>query len=106
VDLALGHLAALRTLAAEPPQCLAVNLGTGRGHSVLELVRAFEQASGRTIPYEIVPRRPGDVAACWADPSLAAKRLGWRAARGLEEMCRDAWRWQQANPHGYSKTGG
>ncbi|MDK2797892.1 MAG: UDP-glucose 4-epimerase [Tepidiphilus sp.] len=106
VDLALGHLAALRTLAAEPPQCLAVNLGTGRGHSVLELVRAFEQASGRTIPYEIVPRRPGDVAACWADPSLAAERLGWRATRGLEEMCRDAWRWQQANPHGYSKTGG
>jgi UDP-glucose 4-epimerase len=72
-----------------------VNLGTGRGHSVLEVVAAFERASGRPIPYRIGPRRPGDVAASYTDPSLALRLLGWRAERGLDDMCRDAWRWQQ-----------
>jgi hypothetical protein len=79
-----------------------VNLGTGRGYSVLEMVEAFRQASGREIPYRIVARRPGDVAACYADPALAARLLGWRAERGLEQMCRDVWRWQSMNPDGYS----
>ncbi|MCX7896785.1 MAG: UDP-glucose 4-epimerase, partial [Rhodocyclaceae bacterium] len=80
---------------------LTVNLGTGRGYSVLEMVRAFEKASGRPIPYRIAPRRPGDVACCYADPSYAATRLGWRAQRGLPEMCADLWRWQSQNPDGY-----
>ncbi|GAB6050666.1 UDP-glucose 4-epimerase GalE [Hydrogenophilus islandicus] len=103
MDLAEGHLAALRALLAPdaPPRCEAFNLGTGRGVSVLEMVRAFEAASGRRIPYEIAPRRPGDVAACWADPSKAHTELGWRASRTLAEMCRDAWRWQAQNPNGY-----
>ena len=101
VDLARGHLAALEKLAAASG-VLTANLGTGRGYSVLEVVEAFRQASGRDIPYRIVARRPGDVAACYADPGLAARLLGWRAERGLEEMCRDAWRWQSMNPDGYS----
>ncbi len=100
VDLAAGHVAALRFLEAGKPSVTA-NLGTGRGYSVLEMVRAFESASGVPIPREIVARRPGDVAACYADPSLAARELGWRATRGLEEMCRDAWRWQSRNPEGF-----
>jgi UDP-glucose 4-epimerase len=100
VDLALGHVAALRALGARPG-LLTVNLGTGRGYSVLEMVRAFEAESGRKVPYQIVGRRPGDVAACYADPALAEKRLSWRAMRGIEEMCRDAWRWQSRNPQGY-----
>lgn len=100
VDLARGHLAALdRVFAA--PGAFTVNLGTGTGYSVLELVRAFEQASGRKVPYRIVDRRPGDIAACYADPSAAASLLGWRATLGLERMCADAWRWQQGNPNGY-----
>ena len=74
---------------------LTVNLGTGRGYSVLEMVRAFSEASGRSIPYRIGPRRIGDIAQCWADPSLANRLLGWQATRGLDEMCADAWRWQQ-----------
>jgi UDP-glucose 4-epimerase len=94
VDLALGHLAALRTLATQPG-LLTVNLGTGRGYSVLEMVRAFEQASGRSVPYRIAPRRPGDIAQCYADPGLAARLLGWKAERGIEAMCVDTWRWQQ-----------
>lgn len=100
VDLALGHLAALNALKRRPGM-LTVNLGTGRGYSVLEVVRAFERASGRTVPYRVAPRRPGDVAQCYADPSLALSMLGWQAQRGIEEMCRDVWRWQQwatANP--------
>jgi len=99
-DLAQGHIAALRFLE-EKPESIVVNLGTGRGYSVLETVKAFERASGRTVPTEIAPRRPGDVAACVADPSLAAAKLGWKARRGIDEMCADAWRWQSQNPDGY-----
>lgn len=94
VDLALGHLAALRALDRQTG-VLTVNLGTGRGHSVLEMVHAFEQASGRPVPYRIAPRRAGDIAQCFADPSLAQSTLGWRAERGIESMCADTWRWQQ-----------
>ena len=92
-DLAEGHVAALHYLR-QHPGLLTVNLGTGQPVSVLEMVRGFEQASGRPVPYRIVARRPGDVAACWADPALAERLLGWRARRGVEAMCRDAWRWQ------------
>lgn len=94
VDLARGHLAALEALTGKPG-VMTVNLGTGQGYSVLDVVRAFERASGRPVPYRIVSRRPGDVAQCYADPSLAQSLLGWRAERGLEAMCRDSWRWQQ-----------
>ena len=100
-DLAEGHVAALKHLLGGG-ESLTLNLGTGRGVSVLELVRAFEQASGRSIPYEIAPRRPGDVAACYADPALAERLLGWRARLGLDAMCADSWRWQAANPNGYA----
>lgn len=93
MDLAEGHVAALDCLAREPG-LLTVNLGTGRGVSVLEMVAAFERASGRAVPYRIVDRRPGDVAACWADPTLAQQRLGWSTRRDLAAMCADAWRWQ------------
>ena len=100
-DLAEGHVAALRRLL-EHPGSLTVNLGTGRGYSVLDLVRAYEAASGRTVPYEIVARRPGDVAACWADPTLARELLGWEARLDLARMCEDSWRWQHLNPHGFN----
>lgn len=100
VDLAVGHVAAVRRLT-ERPGVLTVNLGTGRGYSVLEVVKAFEYASGRKIAYEIVARRPGDVAQCYAEPGLAERELGWRATRGIEQMCADAWRWQSSNPQGY-----
>ena len=100
-DLAEGHVAALKHLLGGGAS-LTLNLGTGRGISVLELVRAFEQASGRSIPYEFAPRRPGDVAACYADPALAERLLGWRARLGLDAMCVDSWRWQAANPNGYA----
>ena len=93
VDLALGHLAALRKLATQPG-VITVNLGTGRGYSVLELVRALSAASGRPVQYRVVGRRPGDVAQCYADPARARDLLGWEATRGLEEMCSDSWRWQ------------
>ncbi|HXD40592.1 MAG TPA: UDP-glucose 4-epimerase GalE [Ramlibacter sp.] len=99
-DLAEGHVAALKALLEEGHN-LNVNLGTGCGHSVLEVVRAFEAATGQRLPYEIVPRRPGDIAQCYADTSLAQRRLGWRAKRSLEQMCADAWRWQSLNPSGY-----
>ena len=92
-DLAEGHVAALRVLL-DGGAGFTVNLGTGTGHSVLEVVRAFEQASGNKVPYRIGPRRAGDVAQCYADASLAACLLGWRATRTLPDMCRDAWRWQ------------
>ena len=95
VDLARGHLAALDALEAPAPQVHTVNLGTGRGHSVIEIVRTFEAVTGRTIPLRMAGRRPGDVAQCYADPGLAREALGWRAERGIEDMCRDAWRWQQ-----------
>jgi UDP-glucose 4-epimerase len=100
VDLASGHLAALRALK-EYRGVLTVNLGTGRGYSVLEMIKAFEAASGRPVPYRIVGRRPGDIAQCYADPALAERLLGWRAGRGIEDMCADAWRWQSMNPQGY-----
>lgn len=95
MDLAEGHLAALRYLEAEGG-LLTVNLGTGRPYSVLEMISAFERASGRRVPYEIVARRPGDVAACWADPTLAERLLNWKATRNIDDMCRDAWRWANA----------
>ena len=100
VDLALGHLRALEKLV-DTPGVLTCNLGTGRGYSVLDMVRAFEAACGRTIPYRIVDRRSGDIAQCYADPSLARQELGWQATRDLGEMCADSWRWQSANPQGY-----
>ena len=103
VDLALGHLKALERLAAAPG-LVTCNLGTGQGYSVLEMVRSFERVTGRKIPYEIVDRRPGDIAACWADPALAEKELGWKALRGLDEMCADGWRWQEQNPDGYGES--
>ena len=100
VDLALGHLAALDCLMKKS-ELITVNLGTGNGYSVLEMVRAFEKASGRKIACEVVARRLGDVAECYADPALAQKLLGWKAARGVDEMCADQWRWQSQNPRGY-----
>jgi UDP-glucose 4-epimerase len=99
-DLAQGHVAALQRLLGQPGS-LTVNLGTGRGYSVLEVVAAFAAASGREVPYEIKPRRPGDVAACYADPSLAHQLLGWRAQLDLARMCSDSWRWQYNNPKGF-----
>ena len=103
VDLALGHLKALERLQ-QGPQCQAINLGTGTGYSVLEMVRAFERASGRAVPYQIAPRRVGDVAACYADPAQALALLGWQAQRGLDAMCEDTWRWQHNNPGGYAQA--
>ncbi len=100
MDLASGHLAALRYLA-DKRRSLTANLGTGRGCSVLEVVRAFEKATGRSVPHEIAARRPGDIAAYYADASLAERELGWRSRHGIEDMCRDAWRWQSGNPSGY-----
>ena len=100
-DLASGHVAALRALL-ERGESFTVNLGTGRPSSVLEVVRAFERASGRAVPVQIGPRRPGDIARCWADPSLAERLLGWKASLGLDAMCADAWRWQSGNPAGYA----
>ncbi|ASS87261.1 UDP-glucose 4-epimerase GalE [Geobacillus lituanicus] len=103
VDLAIGHVKALeKVLAATGVE--AYNLGTGRGYSVLEVVSAFERATGVNIPYKIVDRRPGDVAVCYADPTKAKRELGWIAARGIEDMCRDAWRWQSQNPNGYERV--
>ena len=100
VDLALGHVKAIEKLAQKPGLAI-YNLGTGRGTSVLEMVRAFEKASGRKVPYVIKPRRPGDIAECWADPSKAQAELGWRAERDIEKMCEDGWRWQSNNPNGF-----
>src|SRR5690606_11661460 len=93
VDLAEGHLAALEYCLSESSTLLTSNLGTGRGYSVLEMVHAFERASGRPVPYQIVERRPGDIASCWADTEYAERTLGWKAKLGLKEMCEDAWRW-------------
>jgi UDP-glucose 4-epimerase len=99
-DLAEGHVAAVRRLL-DAPGSFTVNLGTGQGHSVLELVRAYAAASGREVPYDVVPRRPGDVAACWADPKRAHSLLGWRTHHDLARMCTDSWRWQSMNPNGF-----
>ena len=103
VDLAAGHLRALMAIEKNPG-LLCCNLGTGTGYSVLEVVAAFSRACGIAIPYKIVPRRPGDIATCYADPALALKTLGWRAERDLHTMCVDAWRWQSKNPDGYGET--
>lgn len=101
VDLACGHLAALEALDGQSG-VVPVNLGTGRGYSVLEVVKAFEKASGQAVPYRIVDRRPGDIAACYADPLRARELLGWSAERDIDAMCADAWRWQSANPLGFN----
>lgn len=101
VDLSLGHLSALNKLKQNPGLAI-YNLGTGKGYSVLEMVAAFEKASGKPVPYKIVGRRPGDIATCYADTAKAEGELGWVAKRGLEEMCVDTWRWQSQNPNGYS----
>ena len=101
VDLALGHLAALAK-APELPGATAINLGTGTGTSVLDMVNAASKAVGRPLPYQFAPRRPGDIATCYSDASLAERLLGWKATRGVEAMCADHWRWQQANPDGYA----
>lgn len=100
VDLSLGHLKALQYIA-DRHGVFTFNLGTGQGYSVLEMVKAFEQASGRAVPYQVVARRPGDIAVCYAEPDLAAQELEWRAERGLPEMMADTWRWQSQNPNGY-----
>jgi len=100
VDLAQGHLAALRRVF-DVPGAWTVNLGTGKGYSVLQMVAAFERASGRAVPYSIVERRPGDIASCYADPAQARALLGWQASLEIDEMCADGWRWQSGNPQGY-----
>ncbi|WP_027816686.1 UDP-glucose 4-epimerase GalE [Paraburkholderia bannensis] len=100
VDLAQGHLKALDALVARD-EGFTVNLGTGRGYSVLEVVKAFEAASGKPVPYEIVARRPGDIAECYANPATAEKLIGWKAQFGIERMCVDHWRWQENNPRGF-----
>ena len=100
VDLAKGHINALKKLE-DRPGLIIHNLGTGRGYSVLDVIRGFERATGRKIPHRIAGRRSGDAPAVYADSSLAATELGWRAERGIETMCRDAWNWQQKNPKGF-----
>jgi UDP-glucose 4-epimerase len=106
MDLAEAHVAALRHLETRMTggEVIPINLGTGEGYSVLQVVRAFEAACGREIPYAVVDRRPGDVARVWADPRRAQALLGWRATRSLAEMCADAWRWQHMNPAGYEPS--
>ncbi|MCD0495157.1 UDP-glucose 4-epimerase GalE [Chromobacterium violaceum] len=100
VDLAIGHLKAVEALDKQPG-LLTANLGTGKGYSVLDMVKTFERVNEVAVPHEIVARRPGDIAECWADPTAAERLLGWRAEKGLEEMCRDSWRWQSQNPVGF-----
>ena len=102
VDLAKGHVAAIKKVEKTEPGVLIYNLGTGKGYSVLDVVHAFEKACGKEIPYEIKPRRAGDIATCYADPTKAKKELGWVAEYGIEEMCEDSWRWQTMNPNGYA----
>ena len=102
VDLAKGHVAAIKKLE-EKKGVLIYNLGTGKGYSVLDVVHAFEKACGKKIPYAVKPRRPGDIATCYADPAKAKAELGWEAENGLEEMCADSWRWQSMNPNGYEE---
>jgi len=100
VDLALGHVAGI-AYARSHTGFTPINLGTGRGTSVLDMVHAFERASGKAVPYTLAPRREGDVAACWADATLARTLLGWQATRTVEDACADGWRWQSTNPNGY-----
>jgi UDP-glucose 4-epimerase len=102
VDLAIGHLKALDRLATNPG-VVTYNLGTGRGTSVMEMLAAFERAAGKKITYKVVERRPGDVPISYADPSLAEREMGWKAVRGIDEMCEDTWRWQSLNPYGYNE---
>jgi UDP-glucose 4-epimerase len=104
-DLAAGHIAALHRLGETEDAVSTWNLGTGQGTSVLELLAAFERACGHTLPYEIVDRRPGDVAASYADPARAQEELGWAATRTVDDMCADTWRWQSRNPEGYPDAG-
>lgn len=101
VDLAKGHLAALKALVKQQQGLITVNLGTGQGYSVLDMVKAFEVSTGKKIPYKLVDRRPGDIATCYADPSSAKTILGWEANLGIEAMCKDTWHWQSKNPNGY-----
>lgn len=101
-DLADGHIKALQKLS-EHPGLVTYNLGTGVGYSVLEIIKSFEKACGRKIPYKIAPRRAGDIDMCYADPLKAKEELGWEAARGIDKMCEDAWRWQVQNPNGYEE---
>ncbi|GFS19099.1 UDP-glucose 4-epimerase [Elysia marginata] len=101
VDLAQGHVAAMKKLK-ENCGCVAYNLGTGVGYSVLDMVKAFQKATGKEIPYKLAPRREGDIATVYADPKTAEKELGWKTTRSLEEMCEDLWRWQSNNPNGYA----
>jgi len=103
VDLAVGHLRAIEKLAVNPGLAI-YNLGTGNGYSVLQVITAFEKASGKKVAYTIKPRRPGDIAACWADPTLALTELNWKAERDLNKMCEDAWRWQSMNPNGFARS--
>jgi UDP-glucose 4-epimerase len=104
VDLALGHLAALNKIRSdEKGFCTPINLGTGTGVSVLDLVKGMEAASGQSVPYEIVARRPGDVASCFCDPAKAKELLGWSATREVTDMCTDSWKWQSNNPKGYQE---
>lgn len=105
VDLAKGHVCAIE-YAATHTGAEVINLGTGKGYSVLDMVKAFEKVTGQKVPYRIVPRRAGDVAECYSDPTKAKELLGWEAAYGLEDMCADSWRWQSQNPHGYSAEAG
>ncbi len=100
VDLARGHIKALEKLVSKPG-LVVYNLGTGQGYSVLDMVKAIEDASGNTVPYQIVARRPGDIATCFADPSFAAQEIGWTAEHDLQQMAEDTWRWQSNNPNGY-----
>ncbi len=102
VDLAIGHLKALDRLSTASGLDV-YNLGTGKGYSVLDVIQAFKQASGHQVAYKLMPRRAGDIAECWADPAKAERELGWKAVRGLQQMCQDAWRWQSQNPNGYAK---
>ena len=101
VDLAIGHIKALEKLATNPG-IVTYNLGTGIGYSVLDIIHNFEKACGKTLPYKIVERRPGDAAICYSDPTKAEKELGWKAERGIDKMCEDSWRWQSKNPKGYN----
>ena len=100
VDLAQGHVKAIEKLA-EKKGVLIYNLGTGKGYSVMDVLHAFEKACGKKLNYQIKPRRPGDIATCYADPSKAKAELGWEAKYGIDEMCEDSWRWQSNNPNGY-----
>ena len=103
VDLAKGHVKALEAfLRGDVPNLLLINLGTGQGYSVLDMVKAFAEASGREVPYRIVARRAGDIACCYADPALAEQLIHWKAEKNLVEMCQDTWHWQKHNPQGYN----